>query len=107
MNKKCMMLAGMATLLTVSSAFAASESNKTIQQVGVQYNGPGYVTFNEPLTVSCQYGLIYIPDVGTAPGKGMLAVLLSAQAAGKPISRLDYVQNGDGSCTAQIVASGS
>jgi len=107
MNKKCMMLAGMAALLTVSTAFAASESNKTIQQVGVQYNGPGYVIFNEPLTVSCQYGIVYLPDVSTAPGKAMLAVLLSAQSAGKPISRVDYTQGSDGNCTAAIVASGS
>ncbi|MET3650313.1 hypothetical protein [Dyella japonica] len=107
MNKKYMMLAGVTALLTVSAAFATSDNNKTIQQVGVQYNGPGYVVFNEPLSVSCQYGLVYIPDVSTASGKAMLAVLLSAQAAGKPISRLDYTQAADGTCSAAIIAAGS
>ena len=102
-----MMLAGMAALLTVSSAFAASDSNKTIQQVGVQNNGYGYVIFNEPLSVSCQFGLVYIQDVSTATGKAMLAVLLSAQAAGKQITRLDYTQAADGSCSASIVTAGS
>lgn len=94
------------SVLACTSAFATSESSKTIQQVGVQSNGPGYVIFNEPLTVGCSYTLVYLPDLSTSSGKAMLAALLSAQASGKGVSRIDYTQAADSTCTATIVSVG-
>lgn len=95
------------SIMACMSAFAASENNKTIQSVGVQAAGPSYVVFNEPLTVGCQFGLVYLADPSTTQGKAMLAALLSAQAAGKGVARIDYTQGTDGNCTATIVATSS
>jgi hypothetical protein len=92
--------------LSSASVFATTENNKTIQLVGVQGNGPSYVTFNEALTVGCEFGLIYLPDAGSAGGKAMLAALLSAQASGKGVQRVDYAQAADGTCTASVIAVG-
>lgn len=99
-------VASLVAMLACGSAFATEEDNKTIQSVGVQSGGPSYVVFNEPLAVGCQFTLIYLPAQSTDSGKQMLAVLLSAQAAGKGVARIIYSQDTSGNCTASLISVG-
>ena len=106
MKLKSLAAVALVSLLSSGVALATTENTKTIQQVGVQTNGLAYVLFKEPLAVACSYSLVYV-DLSTTPGKGILAVLLSAQSSGTGIARIDYTQGTDGTCIASIVTSGS
>ncbi|WP_266160261.1 hypothetical protein [Dyella silvatica] len=105
-NKLTTMVAVIAMIASVP-AFATTEWNKTIQAVGtVQDGGASFVIFNEALSVSCQGGLVSLADPSTNGGKAMLAALLSAQAAGKGVQRIDYSQVASGACAASMIVVG-
>lgn len=77
------------------SALATTEYTKTINQLGVQSATPtvAYFSVLEGLTLSCQFGNIYL-DITTDFGRAAYAELLAAKAEGRMLSRLDYTQPG-------------
>jgi len=79
---------------------SVDEYQKTIRQLGAQADY-FYVSFNEPFTFNCAYGVAYI----SANRKGLYAQLLAAKLSGKRISRLNYSQpNGPGTtCNVELV----
>lgn len=105
---KVRMIVVLATALFVSQAYATSDNNKTVGQVGVVKNTGntpseiGYLTAVEGLSVACTYGPVYF-DLSTSVGKGMQAVALTAKASGIKV-RIDYAQDSNGLCWATVVA---
>lgn len=89
-------------ILTNASAQnqSVNEYQKTVRQLGAQTDY-FYVSFNEPFTLNCAYGVAYIASVN----KGLYAQLLAAKMSGKRISRLVYSQSGGttGSCNVELV----
>jgi len=81
-------------------ARAITDENLRIKNVGVQEN-TGYVRFETPTSVACAYGVVYF-DLGTDGGRSILATVMSAHLAGKPLSRIDYALVG-GNCNASLV----
>lgn len=79
---------------------AVDEYQKTVRQLGAQADY-FYVSFNEPFTFNCAYGVAYI----SANRKGLYAQLLAAKLSGKRIARLNYSQpNGPGTtCNVELV----
>jgi len=76
-----------------------TETNKTVSRLGAA--NTSYVTFVEPLTQNCLWGIVYI-----APEKKNLYIhLLAAKLSGKRLSRFDYSQPaGAGTqCNAELV----
>jgi hypothetical protein len=99
-------------LLSFSARADVTEFNKTIANVGVQ--GLAYVVISPPLspppvapaTIStpCLWGVVYLKDVSTPLGKAHYATVLTGYALGKPLARIDYVQDAGGTCYATLVA---
>ena len=87
--------------LCSSPVLAYSEGNKTILRVGSQ-SGNGYVSFTVPPNEVCNWGNIYF-DMSTDAGRSYYALLLSAKAAERPLSRVDYNKAADGTCTMTLV----
>ena len=92
-------------LLASFSASAVTETNKTILSMGVQDTSSGgtvsgvpqaYVILSPALAINCLYGIVYIKDVSTAGGTALLSMLQRAYSLSKPLSRVDYDQNGFG-----------
>ena len=88
---------------TASIAIAQSQSldeyQKTVRQLGAQADY-FYVSFNEPFTLNCAYGVAYI----ASDRKGLYAQLLAAKLIGKRISRIVYSQSGAGTtCNMDLV----
>ena len=83
--------------LAASSAFGATDFNKTIVKIGAQGN-VAYIQLSPALTIgvagTCQYDIIYEADITTASGKAYYATLLTAYSQGKPLSRVDYLNVG-------------
>jgi hypothetical protein len=80
------------------SASPTIENSKTISNVGVE-TGHAYFRVVEPLSVTCQYSVIYI-DTSTSTGRAQLALLISARALGQKLSVLAYSQDSTGLCWA-------
>lgn len=93
-----------ATLFAVSTlATAADDSNKTLQNTGVQ-SGTGYFKLVEPTSVNCLYGVIYVTNLSNDAGqRSMFATVLAAQASGLKISHVSYDVDTAGRCTANLV----
>ena len=76
---------------------AATDTNKAITRIGTQI-GTAYIALSPQLTIGasqfCLGDLIYIPDLSTAVNKAYYATLLTAYSQGKPLSRVDYYNNG-------------
>lgn len=89
------------SLFTSAHAFAASDINRTIVTLGSQ--GTGYVQVAPVLSQPCKYSTVYLPDLSQPNAKGMMAVLLSAQARGALIA-LTYDIDASGICTANTVS---
>ena len=106
MMKKLISAAAIAAL-TVSSAYATTQTNLTIKSVGFQ-GGVGYLTVNEVLTTTCAYSVLYLPDLGTTNGKGLYSQLLTALSSGLPLARVDYTADPVGppvnKCTVSLIA---
>lgn len=81
-------------------ASAISEYNKAIAHVGAQSSN-GYVIFVAPPTGGCSFGNVYL-NITTDSGKAYYSLLLTAYAAGRSISRVDYT-NTAGTCTIDLV----
>ncbi|HEX2951679.1 MAG TPA: hypothetical protein VHV83_19255 [Armatimonadota bacterium] len=84
----------------VAQSQSVDEYQKTVRQLGAQ-GDYFYASFNEPFTLSCAYGVVYI----SSDRKGLYVQLLAAKLAGKRISRLMYSQpNGPGTtCNVDLV----
>ncbi|MGN6094181.1 MAG: hypothetical protein ACTHOL_17670 [Luteibacter jiangsuensis] len=85
-------------------ASATDDYNRTISTVGATA-GQAYVEFKEGLSYPCKFGIVYLPDSNTGPGKSMLAVLLSAQARSATIVVINYSADAGNQCTASNVRS--
>jgi len=84
-----------------AAAGAVSQGPVMIDRLGVQWNS-GYVDFTVPFSEPCLNGVIYF-DITTDAGKGALSVLLTAQASGKPVRRIDYSTDSQGRCLIDLV----
>lgn len=89
------------SLFASAHAFAASDVNRTIVSLGSQ--GTGYVQVAPVLSQPCKFGTVYLPDLSQPNAKGMMAVLLSAQARGALVA-LTYDMDVNGICTANTVS---
>ncbi|MGE7136234.1 hypothetical protein ACQKIE_01220 [Luteibacter sp. NPDC031894] len=85
-----------------TQAFAASDTNRTIVNLGA--TNTGYVQVAEGFSQPCKYSLVYLPDLSQPNAKAMMAVLLSAQARRAPVT-VTYDMDASGICTANLVAS--
>lgn len=102
---KFIRLSQIATLLLVSSSALAQnhvDTNKTINRVGVQFNSV-YFGVTEGFGTDCLFENVYV-DGATEQGKLSYSLLLTAQASGKKLSRIDYHQPAPGeACTLHLV----
>ena len=91
--------------LSASSAFAATDFNKTITKIGAQ-NGVAYISVSPALTIgaagTCQFDIVYVADISTPAGKSYFATLLTAYSQGKPLSRIDYFNVGAAGTTCNL-----
>lgn len=93
--------------LVAAASFQASATedyNRTINTVGAT-SGQAYVEFKEGLSYACKFGIVYLPDPNTGPGKSMLAVLLAAQARSATIATISYSADAGNFCTASNIRS--
>jgi len=107
MNRKIRLFVALGAILAgaASTAMAADDYNKTVAATGVQA-GTGYFRTNEPLSVNCQYNVIYIANLSTDAGqRAMYATVLAALNAGQHISHVNYNVDASGLCTAALVES--
>lgn len=75
---------------------AATEYGLAIAATGTQHTTLGYIRFMSGATIStatCPYGVVYI-DLTNEAGRVKMAIAITAKASGRPISRLDYVNDG-------------
>jgi hypothetical protein len=91
----------LATMLTSSQVFAVSDVNRSIAVVGSQ--GTGFVQFKEGLSQPCKFGTVYLPDLSLPNAKGMMVVLISAQARGALVA-IGYDIDANNICTANTVS---
>jgi len=103
MKFKAMAAIALASLLTCASAIATEDDGKTIQGVGVGVNQSVYVTFNEPLQVTCAYNTVNLGDPNSAYTKALLAIVLTAEASSRPV-RVVYSSQSDGTCVATLIS---
>jgi len=83
-------------VLVSFSASAATETNKTVNAMGVQIgsgNSIAYVYVSPAPALSCLGGILYIADLSTPGGTALLSMLQKAFALSKPLSRVDYFQD--------------
>jgi hypothetical protein len=94
-------------ILASLSASAATETNKTINAMGVQIgsaNSIAYVYVSPALAVNCLYGILYIQDLSTPGGTALLSMLQKAYSLSKPLSRIDYAQDSSsGMCFINLI----
>lgn len=102
MNRLKLLLVAAIAACTFAPTFAhaITDENLRIKNVGVQEN-TGYVRFETPTSTTCAYGVVYF-DLSTDGGRSILATVMSAHVAGKPLSRIDYVLAA-GNCNASLV----
>lgn len=81
-----------------ATALAYSQSNITIDRVGVQGTSH-YVSFIEPLSTTCKYSNIYFGS----DKKSSLALVLAIKAQGKKVSRMDYTKDSNGQCNLDLI----
>jgi hypothetical protein len=92
-----------AVIAAVSSAqaFAATDAGRTIVTLGSQ--GTGFVQVAPALSQPCKFSSIYLPDLSQPSARGMMAVLISAQARNAPIT-ITYDIDASGICIAKTIA---
>jgi propanediol dehydratase small subunit len=84
-------------LMAGAPAFADTETNKTIDRIGVSGN-LAYFTTIEGLAVPCASAAMQI-DLGTPAGRALYATVLTAKATNRKLSRIDFsVDAGTGAC---------
>jgi hypothetical protein len=94
-------LAAIALAAFSAQALAATDASRTIVNLGSQ--GTGFVQVAPALSQPCKFSTVYLPDLSQPNAKGMMAVLLSAQARGALIS-ITYDVDATGVCTANTVS---
>lgn len=87
---------------TSFQASATDDYNRTINTVGAT-SSQAYVEFKEGLSYPCVFGIVYLPDPNTGPGKSMLAVLLAAQARGATLAAVSYSADAGNQCVASNI----
>lgn len=103
MKRFLKMLAVMSLALpAVSMAATVTDTNRTISKIGAQGN-VAYIYVTPATTTTCLYGVLYIADTSTSSGKALYATLLSAQSQDKPLTRIDYAVQGDGTCNISLL----
>ena len=103
MKRFLLILGGMTMMCVMTSAMAAEDYNKTLATAGVQA-GTGYFSTVEQTSVSCLYGVIYIPNLSNDAGqRAMYATVLSAQSGSRKITHVSYDVDSTGRCTASLV----
>lgn len=93
---------GALSLMLPVAAMAVTDVDRTITKVGAQ-NNVAYVTVTPATSTSCLYGVLYIADTSTASGKALYATLLTARSSDKPLTRVDYAVQGDGTCNISLL----
>jgi hypothetical protein len=105
MMKPYLPLLGLA-LLSSGVIAQTTDSNKTINQLGLQSSSPALAYFGavEGFTLNCEFGLIYT-DITTTFGQAAYANLLAAKISGRMLSRITYTQSGGSGtpCTLALV----
>lgn len=94
-------------ILASFSASAVTETNKTINAMGVQMgsvNAIAYVYVSPAPAVNCLYGILYVQDLSTPGGTALLSMLQRAYSLSKPLSRIDYAQDSvSGTCYITLI----
>jgi hypothetical protein len=84
-------------LMAGAPAFADTETNKTIDRIGVSGN-LAYFTTVEGFAAPCASAAMQI-DLGTPAGRALYATVLTAKATNRKLSRIDFsVDAGSGAC---------
>lgn len=99
---KKLMAAVASFLLLSSSAWAATDTGRTIATFGTQ-NGVAFLTLSPVQSGTCLYNVLYLTGLDTTAGKTMYAALLTAVSADKTLSRIDYAAGSDGTCSVSLV----
>ncbi|EQB11670.1 hypothetical protein [Sphingobium lactosutens] len=95
-------VAALAGFLMSSPALAVIDSNRTISRVGVQgSNSTAYVQFTVAPSAGCNYDTLYI-SLTTDAGRAIYSLLLTADASGNIINRVDYLIS-NGTCTINLI----
>jgi hypothetical protein len=90
-----------ATLVASTHAFAETETNKTIDRVGVSGN-LAYFTAVEGFAAACNAGAMQV-DLGTPAGRALYAMVLTAKATNRKLSRIDFsVDAATGACVVTL-----
>jgi hypothetical protein len=92
-------------LLTASvgsvAAWADTETNKTIDRVGVSGN-LAYFTAVEGFAAACDSEAMQV-DLGTPAGRALYATVLTAKATNRKLSRIDFsVDAATGACVVTL-----
>ena len=82
-------------LLGASVMAQTTDTNKTINTLGVQNASPTLAYFSavQGFTLNCEYGVIYI-DITVPFGQAAYAQLLAAKISGTTLSTVTYTQPG-------------
>ncbi len=88
--------------MVAGACHATDDYNKTLSHVGTQQPTTAYFLVNEAWSQPCASGVMYI-DLTTAAGRGMLALLLEAKAAGGTIHWVNYALGAGNLCTATLI----
>lgn len=91
----------LALVLLSNVSFALTEHGKEIDAVGVQGDNV-YFGVKGGLATSCKWGNIYFSHK-TDFGKAAYSQLLMVKASGKELSRIDYTQNPDSTCSLGLI----
>lgn len=84
-------------LLSIPAA-AVTESNKAILRLPIGNRLCDLFS----CAGRCDWSNVYL-DITSDAGRTYFAVLLIAYASGRPISRIDYTEAADGTCTVDLV----
>ena len=95
-------IAAIAMAGSVFGATAATLSNQTITKVGSQ-GTIAYMYLATAPSPSCLYSALYLRALDTAAGKSLYANLLAGYGASKTLARVDYIVEGDGTCTVNLL----
>ena len=83
-----------------SGSVVANQITKIGNQQGVNYFGA------QGIPASCLYGIFYV-DANLSPDDAAISramsLLVAAYLSGKPVTRVDYVQNSDNTCHPTLI----
>jgi hypothetical protein len=91
---------GPALLIACSSALAMTDTARFVDRLGVQ-GAQAYFSVSPALSVGCLFGDIYF-DISTEAGQSTFAQLQAAKIFSIQLSRIDYTQITNGTCTLDL-----